>query len=149
MATTILFVCNDNAGLSPMAEACLNAISDGSVRAFSAGLVPASHLAPATARVLAENGIPAGGLAPKSWELFALPHAPSPDMVIALGPDVEDTPVDVWPWPTRHARWAVEPGRSTMSPIEQARKTFSALRRDIEQRFAGCRSVTGAWRQSA
>ncbi|WP_051241776.1 low molecular weight phosphatase family protein [Stappia stellulata] len=138
MATTILFVCNDNAGLSPMAEACLNAISDGTIRAFSAGLAPAGHLAPATARVLAENGISCGDLVPKSWELFALPHAPSPDIIVALTPGVAAATARVWPWPARHASWPLEPCGPASSALQEARSVFATLRRDIEMRFAGC-----------
>lgn len=149
MATTILFVCSDNAGLSPMAEACLNAVSDGSLRAFSAGLAPASHLAPATARVLAENGIPSGGLVPKPWELFALPHAPTPDVVVALTPGVAAVTGRIWPGPTRHVSWSLVPVREATSPIQQARDAYAKLRREIEMRFAGCRSDRRVLRRSA
>lgn len=149
MTTTILFVCNDNAGLSPMAEACLNAVSDGSLRAFSAGLAPASHLAPATARVLAENGIPCGGLVPKPWELFALPHAPSPDVVVALTPGVAAETGRIWGGPTRHMCWSLAPGREAASPIQQARDAFATLRREIGMRFAGGGTDRRVLRRSA
>ncbi len=82
--TTILFLCEDNASLSPLAEAYFNHVSDGIFRAFSAGPKPAAHLNPAVALLLAELGIGAGGLGPKSWDLFALPHAPAPDRVVFL-----------------------------------------------------------------
>lgn len=149
MATTILFVCKDNAGLSPMAEACLNALGDGSLRAFSAGLAPAAHLAPATARVLAENGIPSGGLAPKSWELFALPHAPSPDVVVALTPGVAAATGRIWSGPVRHMCWPLAPAPDAATPIQQARDVFARLRREIRSRFAGCGSGRRVWRRSA
>ncbi len=149
MATKILFVCNDNAGLSPMAEACLNAVSNGSLRAFSAGLAPASHLAPATARVLAENGIACGGLVPKPWELFTLPHAPVPDVVVALTPGVAAVTGRIWPDPTRHVTWSLGPVREAVSPIQQARDIFAKLRREIEVRFAGETVGARFWRRSA
>jgi arsenate reductase len=149
MATTILFVCKDNAGLSPMAEACLNAVSDGSLRAFSAGIVPAGHLAPATARVLAENGIRSGGLVPKPLELFALPHAPTPDVVVALTPGVTAATGRIWAGATRHLCWTLAPGPVAASPIQQARDSFTTLRREIEMRFAGCGAGRRVLRRSA
>ncbi|NRG16497.1 low molecular weight phosphatase family protein [Rhizobiales bacterium] len=83
-ATTILFVCEDNAGLSLMAEACLNATAPEGLRAFSAGPRPAPEMRRGLKAALCEAGFDTAGLEPKSWELFALPHAPAPDVVVFM-----------------------------------------------------------------
>lgn len=105
MPTTVLFLCDDNARLSPMAEAYLNAIAGGRLRAFSAGLAPAPALAEGVTRVLGEFGIDDRGLAPKSFELFRLPAAPLPDLVIGLTPAALMATRSAWPEGTRLVEW--------------------------------------------
>lgn len=83
----VLFVCRDNALLGPMAEACLNAAGRGRFRAFSAGREPAERLHPGVARLLAREGFDPAVFVPKSWQVFAQPHAPRVDTLIALGRD--------------------------------------------------------------
>ncbi|PTW62964.1 protein-tyrosine-phosphatase [Breoghania corrubedonensis] len=81
----VLFVCPDNAVLGPMAEACLNRAACGEMRAFSAAVHPAGRLHPRVERLLRGRGHATDALQPKSWEIFALPHAPAPDLLIGLG----------------------------------------------------------------
>lgn len=88
----ILFVCRDNALLGPMAEACLNAAGGGRFRAFSAGSDPAERLHPGVARLLAREGFDPAVFVPKPWQVFAQPHAPRIDTLVALG---TDAPVDL------------------------------------------------------
>ncbi|WP_209011859.1 low molecular weight phosphatase family protein [Roseibium aggregatum] len=82
--TTVLFVCPDNAFLSPLAEAYMNARGEGIVRAFSAGLVPAPELHAAARRLLSAHGLQADGLTPKSLDVFLQPLAPALDRIIYL-----------------------------------------------------------------
>lgn len=82
--TTILFVCPDNTLLGPLAEAYLNGRANGLIRAFSAGDKPGFCLHSAVGKLLSAHGIPADGLAPKSLDVFLMPHAPVPDSVISL-----------------------------------------------------------------
>lgn len=82
--TTVLFVCSDNAFLSPLAEAYMNARGNGIVRAFSAGLVPALELHSAVRRLLSAHGMQADGLSPKSLDVFLQPLAPALDRIIYL-----------------------------------------------------------------
>lgn len=82
--TTVLFVCPDNAFLSPLAEAYMNARGNGIVRAFSAGLVPAPELHSAVRRLLSAHGMQADGLTPKSLDVFLQPLAPALDRIIYL-----------------------------------------------------------------
>jgi arsenate reductase len=105
MPTTVLFLCDDNARLGPMAEAYLNATSGGRIRAFSAGLSPAAALAEGVRRVLAEAGIEAAALEPKSFELFSLPAAPVPDVVVGLTPASLEATRRIWPQATRLVDW--------------------------------------------
>ncbi len=110
-ATTVLFVCARNAGPSPMAEAYLNEIGGPHLRAFSAGLQPDERVDATALRTLQAAGLPVDGLAPKPLELFALPHAPRPDVVVTLAPWQFVTPAPAWWPPKRHFLWTVtDPG---------------------------------------
>ena len=82
--TTVLFVCPDNSLLSPLAEAYLNFRAGGLMRAFSAGAAPSQSLSRHVHRLLSARGIDASGLAPKSVDIFLMPHAEIPDRVIYL-----------------------------------------------------------------
>ena len=97
MVTTILFLCTDNAVLSPLAEAYVNTVGAGSVRAFSAGATPASRVSPTVFDVLRENGITATGLQPKSWQVFTMEHAPTPDAIFALQGGLVPQVAHAWP----------------------------------------------------
>ncbi|GGB47573.1 hypothetical protein GCM10011316_19660 [Roseibium aquae] len=82
--TTILFVCPDNALLSPLAECYVNQCGGGLVRAFSAGLDPCSAAHPALHGLLESTGLHGRELQPKSLDVFFLPHAPIIDRMILL-----------------------------------------------------------------
>jgi arsenate reductase len=119
-ATTVLFVCARNAGPSPMAEAYLNEIGGPHLRAFSAGLEPDTHVDASALRTLQAAGLPVDGLSPKPLEIFTLPHAPRPDVVVTLTPRPLTTPA-WWP-PKRHFIWGVaDPGPSA------GRAAFAAM----------------------
>jgi arsenate reductase len=109
--TTVLFVCARNAGPSPMAEVYLNEVGGLHLRAFSAGLAPGAMVDPPALRTLEAAGLPVDGLAPKPLEIFAMPHAPRPDVVVTLGPRQLATPAPAWWPPKRHFIWSIaDPG---------------------------------------
>lgn len=110
-ATTVLFVCARNAGPSPMAEAYLNEVGGPRLRAFSAGLDPDERVDASVLRTLQAAGLPVDGLAPKPLEIFTLPHAPRPDVVVTLTPRPLAQPAPAWWPPKRHFIWSVaDPG---------------------------------------
>lgn len=127
---SILFVCPDNAVLGPMAEACMNAAGKGRVRAFSAGRAPAARLHPGVDRLLRREGFQTDVLAPKSWDIFALPHAPTVDMVIALSEEVDGDRQPCWTGAPRHCLWDVAEAAPCALPVdEQFRRIRLAVRR--------------------
>lgn len=107
-ATTVLFVCEDNAGLSLMAEACLNATAPESMRAFSAGPRPQREMRRGLKAVLCEAGLETAGLKPKSWDFFALPHAPVPDVLVYMTEAALRSRSPQWPHRPRELRWSME-----------------------------------------
>lgn len=123
----VLFVCPDNAILGPMAEACLNRAARGEIRAFSAAEHPAQRLNPSVERLLRGRGHATDALQPKSWEIFALPHAPAPDLLIGIGLRLPQDEPDWKGWPERR-HWHVAafdgpPPPSEIPALYQAIKT--------------------------
>lgn len=148
-ATTVLFVCEDNASLSLMAEACLNAASDGRLRAFSGGPRPSGKADPAVSRLLGEIGVAAGGLAPKSWEFFALPHAPAPDALVFLTETAARYRIPAWPVPPVSLVWPVAAGDERLPAIQRLRASLKRIRADIERALVtGVFETVAALRQS-
>lgn len=114
----VLFICPDNAVLGPLAEACMNRAGGGRWRAFSAGLAPASRIHPAVERILRLKGHPAGPLQTKAVELFTLPLAPVPDLLIGLDTEPRNRSFAWKPAPAQR-RWHVEwDGTTTPARID-------------------------------
>jgi arsenate reductase (thioredoxin) len=132
---TVLFVCPDNAGSSPMAEAYLNAVAGERVRAFSAGVEPGDRVHPRAIRALAAAGLPTDGLAPKSLELFALPQAPAPDFVVVLAPAVLVRPEPRWLRPPRRLAWLL-PEPDVARGQAAFGRLLAALSRHIDRALA-------------
>ena len=66
----VLFVCIGNSCRSPMAEALARAYGSDVLEARSAGLAPATIIAPLTKQMLAERNISAEDLFPKSLDVL-------------------------------------------------------------------------------
>lgn len=83
----VLFLCTYNATRSIMAEALLNHLGNGRMRACSAGDRIVRELHPLTLDCLARHGVPSAGLHSKSWELFFGLGAPPLDYIITVCDD--------------------------------------------------------------
>lgn len=85
---TVLFVCEDNARRSLIAEALFRDIAGPHLRTFSAGLAPADHADTFALSALAIAGLGPEGLWPKHWDGFREPGRPRIDTVVMFGEDV-------------------------------------------------------------
>jgi len=83
---TILFVCVHNSGRSQMAEAILNKLAAGQVRAISAGTELAEDIDPVVAKVMREVRIDISHQQPKRLTSKMMEQA---DKVITMGCGVE------------------------------------------------------------
>ncbi len=104
---TVLFVCPDNAFLGPLAEAYLNTVGQGRMRAFSAAPKPAERLDPWVRRLLSARGMHSDALEPKSWDIFLLPHAPRPDQIVSLAPSVDALHQPDWQGDPHQTAWNI------------------------------------------
>ena len=79
---TVLFVCVHNAGRSQMAEAFMNELSRGKIRALSAGTKPADVVNPVVIDAMREVGIEISGKKPAMLTMGLIEQA---DKMITMG----------------------------------------------------------------
>lgn len=104
--TNVLFVSVENGCRSLLAEACLNHLGNGKLKAFSCG-VPgqvAENPFDWTLRALRTAAIPASNLSCKPWTEFTRNWAPTMDFVVALDQGTLSTHPS-WPGQPITALW--------------------------------------------
>ena len=96
----VLFVCIGNSCRSQMAEAFARAYGRGVIEPASAGVYPASIIAPDTIRAMAEKNLALHGQSPKSVEQIDLNKF---DLIVDMSGGLFDghyrTPVEIWDVP--------------------------------------------------
>ncbi len=139
--TSVLFVCDDNAAASIMAEAILRAIGGRRFRAFSAGFAPVPQLAPEVLEFLEARHLPVAGLQAKPFTQFIAPFGMRLDFVITVSERAAQQPAPNWQGKPVLAHWSVDPDLSDMFWMLQRRiKIFTSLpharlpRRSIQNR---------------
>lgn len=127
-----LFLCTGNSARSQMAEALLNAMSKGRIRAYSAGSHPAPVVQPLAAQLINELGFSTEGMRPKSWEEFAVADAPKMDFVITVCDSAAGESCPVWPGHPALAHWGVTDPAKTPDDPKGFKDALLTLRRRIE-----------------
>jgi len=103
----VLFLCTGNSARSILAEALLNHLSHGRMRAYSAGSFPAGAVNPGAVQILAEKGMETEGLHSKSWDVFAAKDAPEMDLVVTVCDAAANEPCPYWPGAPLRAHWGL------------------------------------------
>lgn len=127
-----LFLCTGNSARSQMAEALLNFMSKGRIRAYSAGSQPSAHVQPLAAQMIDELGYAADTLRTKSWDEFAAPGAPEMDFVITVCDNAAGETCPVWPGHPALAHWGVPDPALTRDDPQAFKNAWLTLRRRIE-----------------
>jgi arsenate reductase len=128
----ILFLCTGNSARSILAEALVNAIAPGRLRAYSAGSRPAGGVHPLALEALERNAVRVEGLRSKPFSEFLADGAPKMDFVITLC-DSAQQECPVWPGHSIRAHWAIDD--PVAAPGEEARRAFAQAFGDLQDRL--------------
>jgi arsenate reductase len=131
----VLFLCTGNSARSIMAEAILNKVGAGKIRAFSAGSQPKGSAHPEALRLLQSLGYDTSAARSKSWSEFAEPGAPLLDFVFTVCDNAAGETCPVWPGQPMTAHWGVpDPAAAQGTPAEIA-LAFKDAYRMLHQRI--------------
>lgn len=132
----VLFLCTHNSARSVLAECLLNHLGGTRFRAFSAGSQPSGRVNPFALQALAEQGIDTTGVRSKSWDEFAVPGAPTMDLIITVCDSAAGETCPVWPGHPATAHWGyADPSATSGSDAAKLtafRDTLALIRRRLE-----------------
>jgi arsenate reductase len=130
-----LFLCTGNSARSIMAEAILNRLGEGRIRAYSAGSYPKGQPHPMALEVLTERGYDTSGLRSKSWDEFAEQGAPSLDFIFTVCDNAVGEACPIWPGRPMTAHWGVEDPAAFNGPEDKQRELFRRTYVELERRI--------------
>lgn len=133
----VLILCTGNSCRSIMAEALVNHLGKGRVRARSAGSSPAGYVHPQSLKTLERHGIDPGRPSSKSWNEFA---DQAFDLVITVCDQAAGESCPLFPGKPEKLHWSTpDPAkaRGTDAEIEAAfDRAFFMLKERIERLVA-------------
>jgi len=127
----VLFVCDDNAALSIMAQAILRTVAPTRFTAHSAGCFPNRALNADAIDLLERHHISATDLQPKSVHAFRASAEARVDLIITLSDGAADEDFSHWPGDPFVAHWTVVDA-TTADADGALRDSFWTLMRRIK-----------------
>jgi len=132
----VLFLCTGNSARSILAEAILNHLSEGRVRAYSAGSQPKGEPHPLALDELQRAGISTEGLSSKSWTVFAEPGAPQMDFIFTVCDSAAGETCPLWPGRPTTAHWGIEDPAAVQGSDLERRTAFATAARLMRNRIS-------------
>ena len=130
----VLVLCTGNSARSILAEALLNHLGQGRIRAYSAGSKPAGKVNPLALRTLREQNVPVTEARSKSWDEFAAPDAPRMDIVITVCDSAAGETCPLWPGTPVKVHWGVPDPAQAVGTEAERLHAFTEAYRMIEKR---------------
>jgi len=131
-----LFLCTGNSARSIMAEAILNRLGAGRIRAHSAGSHPKDRPHPIALETLRARGYEISKLRSKSWNEFARPAAPLLDFVFTVCDSAAAEACPVWPGQPMTAHWGVPDPAAAQGNDAEKRLAFADAYRMLNNRIS-------------
>lgn len=135
----ILFICTHNRCRSILSEAITNHLSNGRIKAYSAGSKPAGEVHPLSIKYLSARKIPTEELVSQSWDVM---EDVSPEVVITVCDSAANEACPVWFGNTVKIHWGLpDPSKLEASDAE-VEQGFYKVMDIIETRVAAILSLT-------
>jgi arsenate reductase len=131
----VLFLCTGNSARSILAEAALSRWGRGKFNAYSAGSMPKGQVNPLTLELLQHSGFDVSGYRSKSWDEFTGNDAPKMDFVFTVCDNAANEVCPIWPGQPMTAHWGVEDPDRPDLPLEERRRLFARVFRELDQRI--------------
>lgn len=132
--STVLVLCTGNSCRSIIAEALINHLSEGRIRAVSAGSSPTGDVNPRAIAILENHNIPVGKVRSKSWEEF---YGKKFDIILTVCDQAASEPCPLYNSSSERIHWSIpDPAKvkTSTTEIETAfESTFQMLKSRIEQ----------------
>jgi arsenate reductase len=128
--TSVLFLCDDNAVESIMAESILRSVGGSRFACHSAGVHPVPIVHPLVLDFLRERRLPISGLRPKAMREFLAPAASRLDFVITLSEAAADEAAARFGAGPVVAHWNVDESEGAVGEVA-VRDLFWTLQRRI------------------
>ncbi|MGB1090965.1 MAG: arsenate reductase ArsC [Oceanobacter sp.] len=127
----ILYICTHNRCRSILSEAITNHLSDGRIKAFSAGSQPVGQVHPLSLKYLAERNISTDGLQSQSWDDFE--NQPL-DLVITVCDSAAGEACPAWFGKAVKVHWGLEDPSKLQGSEAEIRDAFFKTMEIIEAR---------------
>jgi protein-tyrosine-phosphatase len=132
----VLFLCTGNSARSIMAEALLNAKSQGHFRAFSAGSHPKGQVHPLALELIEQQRLSTRDLRSKDWSEFARAGAPQMDFVFTVCDNAAGEVCPVWPGRPVTAHWGIPDPAAVEGSDRDKRGAFLAAFAQLKSRIS-------------
>jgi protein-tyrosine-phosphatase len=130
----ILFLSQRNSARSMIAEALANSIGHGELKAFSAGVRPASEIDPVVVELLQHAGVDVPSHPPRHVREFSSHNSPPLDFVITLSDTAAGEAPPSWPGSPITAHWRCEDPEQFDDSSER-RLSLMRTRAELERRL--------------
>lgn len=130
----VLFLSQRNSARSMMAEAIANSIGRGQLKAFSAGVRPASEVDPMAVELMEHAGLEVPDHPPQHVRNFSAPDSPPLDFVFTLSDTAAGEAPPSWPGHPITAHWRCTDPEQFDDPAEH-RLALIRTRTELERRL--------------
>jgi arsenate reductase len=132
----VLFLCTGNSARSIIAEAILNRLGAGKLRAFSAGSHPKGTVHPYALQLLESLNHDTSSARSKDWIEFAEPGAPEMNFVFTVCDNAAAEACPVWPGQPMTAHWGVPDPAEVEGTEAEKRLAFAEAYRMLNNRIS-------------
>lgn len=132
---SVLVLCTGNSARSILGEALFEQLSDGRIKAYSAGSKPKGVPHPGALRLLARRGFDVNRFRSKSWNEFSGPDAPPINLAITVCGNAAGEACPVFPGAPLRAHWGLPDPADVEGPDETVDAAFEETARLLELRI--------------